>query len=153
MAIIANPRKQFQFRISIPGINPFLVQKVRMPDVEVEVIEHGDTNFDVKTGGRKKVGMLSIEKLAPADGLDDSLWQWIHSIQNTATGGGAFPSQYKSWILIEELSTDGVTSIRRQELEGCWPSKINGIELDRASSGNTIESIDFAVDDIPPPLF
>ena len=56
---VANPRKQFQFGIILPGLDPFLCQKVKSPDLEFEVAEHGDTNFLVKTAGILKVGMVT----------------------------------------------------------------------------------------------
>jgi phage tail-like protein len=150
MAQVANPRKQFQFQVYIPGLNPFLCQKVRMSDVEFDMVEHGDTNFIVKTAGIKKVGNITIEKIAPADSPDQFIWAWVHRIQNTITGGGQLPSQYKETLLIEQYSNDGQTVVQRWEAAGCWPQKINGVEFDRAGSNNTIENIDFCVDDIPP---
>jgi len=146
MAKIANPRKQFQFNISVPGLNPWLAQKVRLPDLEIDMVEHGDTNFIVKTAGIKKTGTLNIEKISPADGIDSYVWDWMRQIQDTDFGGGDLPSNYKVDLIVEQYSNDGVTVIGRWLLIGCWPQKVNGIEYDRTGSNNTVESIDFCVD-------
>lgn len=146
MAQIENPRKQFNFSISIPGLNPFLAQKVTLPDVEVEQVSHGDTNYDVKTGGRLKVGNLSIEKISSATQPDSWFFQWMKAVQNAQLGGGALPIAYKRTIEIVQYSTDGVTVLNRYVYTGVWPAKKNGIELNRMGSENTLESVEFSVD-------
>lgn len=146
-AKVRNPRKAFQFSILIPGLNPFLAQEVTSPDVEFEVAEHGDTNFDVKTAGKKKLSNATISKISPADSLDEFIWQWKNSIQNTRTGGGALPSVYKRNVIIQQLGVDGITVLKIWELEGCWPVKVNGINFNRRSSDNTVESFELSVDE------
>lgn len=146
-AKVQNPRKQFQFRIIIPGMNPFLAQDVKLPDVEFDATEHGDTGYMVKTAGMKKVGMLSVTKICPADSLDTNMRIWGKQIMDTRLGGGAPPSLYKKPILVEELGNDGISVIERHTYSGCWPQKLNGKELSRKSSENTVESIEFCVDE------
>lgn len=146
MAKVDNPRKQFQFTIIIPGLNPFLAQDVKTPDSEFDSVEHGDTGFLVKTAGLKKIGMLSINKICPADDTDKFFKLWQRQILSTDQGGGQLPSQYKRPILIEEYAPDGITVINREMYRGCWPQKLNGKDLNRKGSDNTIESIDLSVD-------
>jgi hypothetical protein len=146
MAQIANPRKQFNFSIFCPGLNPFLAQKVTTPDIEIEEVTHGDTNHDIKTGGRLKVGSLNVDKISPATASDSWVFDWMNTIQNALLGGGALPSIYKRQITIEEYSTDGITVLNTHDYEGAWPKKRNGIELSRTQSENTLQSIEFAVD-------
>lgn len=146
MAQINNPRKVFNFGIFIPGLNPFLAQKVTTPDVEIEEVAHGDTNYDVKTGGRLKVGSLMVEKISSATESDNWIFNWINTIQNARLGGGALPSIYKRTIVVEEYAPDGVTVLNTHTYEGCWPKKRNGVELSRTQSDNTLTSIEFAVD-------
>ncbi len=146
-AKIANPRKQFQFTVIIPGLNPFLAQEVKLPDSEIDIVEHGDTNFMVKTGGMKKVGQLTVNKIKPADSLDTYMKSWQNRIQNTFTGGGQLPSQYKVSVIVEEFGNDGITVIERHQYLGCWPQKRNGVDLSRKGSDNTTESIEFCVDE------
>lgn len=148
MANIANPRKQFNFSIFAAGLNPFLAQKVTIPEMSIDVTEHGDTNFDVKTGGRKKYGSLMIEQIQTATGPDNWVDVWFSQVQDEFLGGGFLPQLYKRTITIEEYSTDGVTIINTHVCYGCWPSKRNGIELNRRGSDNTMKSLEFQVDQI-----
>ncbi len=146
-AKISNPRKSFQFGIFIPGLNPFLAQTVKLPDLELDVVEHGDTNFDVKTAGKQKLGMLSITKISPQADIDRFVWLWIRRIQDTRLGGGLPPSAYKYTAIVEQYGADGISVIHRWEFFGVWPQKVNGIEFSRQASENTIENIDFCVDE------
>lgn len=146
MAKINNPRKAFQFQIYIPGINPFLCQDVTTSDNELVQVEHGDTNYDVKTAGKVKLGNLMVKKICDSTPLDQAVWIWIKRIQNTLTGGGDLPSQYKATIRVDQYAPDGVTTLKSWFYEGCWPTKINGVELSRMKSENTIEDIQFSVD-------
>lgn len=147
MAKVNNPRKHFQFNILVPGLNPFLCQEVKMPDVDYDSTPHGDTNFEVKTAGMKKIGTLQITKICPADAPDRFVWNWFSLIGNTLTGGGALPSVYKKSIIIEQLGPDGFSVLQRWEWHGAWPRKINGVEFSRTSSANTVEVIEFEVDE------
>lgn len=147
MAHVENPRKQFQFTIIIPGMNPFLAQTVKMADVELDSVEHGDTGFSVKTAGMKKIGKLTVDKISPAEAPDVYFRNWQKTIMNTNIGGGLLPSLYKKGLMIEEYSADGITVINRTFYRGAWPQKVNGHELNRKGSDNTIESIEFEVDE------
>lgn len=147
MAKVANPRKQFQFTIIIPGLNPFLAQEVKLPDIDFDNVEHGDTNYLVKTAGMKKIGQLTVNKISPADSIDIFFRAYAQRIQNTLTGGGQLPSQYKVAIIVQEYSNDGVSVIETYTYKGCWPQKINGKDLSRKGSDNTIQSIEFSVDE------
>lgn len=150
MAQIENPRKQFQFSIAIAPftMNPWLAQKVTIPDASVDIVEHGDTNHDIKTGGRVKYTTINIDKLMTTDGSDNYMWDWMASVQDVIIGGGLPPQAYKRVITVTELAEDGQSVINTWILTGCWPSKINGLEFDRQGSDNTIESIEICVDKI-----
>jgi|SRR5882757_460245 len=147
MAHINNPRKQFQFTILIPGLNPFLAQEVDTVDVEFDMAEHGDVGFLVKTAGLKKFGMLKVNKIQQADSTDTFIRDWMRQIFDTQVGGGDLPSNYKVTILVEQYSNDGVTVVERREYRGGWPQKANGVNLSRKGSENTIESIEFCIDE------
>lgn len=149
-AKVNNPRKQFQFNIIIPGLNPFLCQDVKSPDVDFDVAEHGDTNFMVKTAGMKKIGTITLAKISPAEFIDNYFDNWGLLIQNTRTGGGALPQEYKRTIIIEQYANNGITVIKRWICSGCWPSKFNGIDFSRRSSDNTLENIELQVDEVLP---
>lgn len=148
MANIANPRKQFNFSIFAAGLNPFLAQKVTLPELSIDVVEHGDTNFDVKTGGRKKIGAIMIEKISTATGADNWVELWMSQVQDEFLGGGFLPIVYKRTLQVDEFSTDGVTIINQHRCFGCWPSKRNGIELNRRGSDNTLTSIELQTDQV-----
>lgn len=169
-ASIANPHKQFQFQITVGNMDPMLAQKVTLPSPEIDVAEHGDKNHIIKTAGIIKFDTLKIEKISwggnvwSGDGISasqsilpgmtgvtiDNFWKYIHNIQNCYTGGGSLPSEYKTSIVISKYGTDGQTEVGIWRCDGAWPSKINGVELSRVDSENTIESIEFQVDEFRP---
>lgn len=149
MAEKVDPRKKFNYSISIAPdpINPMLAQKVTLPDMDIAVAEHGHTNHNIKTGGRVSFGNLMIEKLLSAKDSDSYMWNWAASVADPLIGGGTIPEIYKKVIIVTELSQDGKTPLNQWICEGCWPSKINGQELDRQSdSDNSIESVEICVD-------
>ena len=148
MAKFANPRKKFTWSIAIipEGINPFLFQKVSLPDADIEKDEHGDTNHSVKTAGRVSYSDMKAEKLMPSNQGDTYLWAWFDSCQSSTIGGGLTPDKYKKTVEVVELAEDGVTVLNRHIAIGVWPCKINGMEFDRNASGNSIESVEFSVD-------
>lgn len=147
MAEVANPHKKFQFSIFLFGMNPFLVQKVTLPDRSVDQIEHGEGNHLVKTGGLLKFSNMMLDKISNASLPENLIWIWISLVQNGTTGGGAIPEIYKKTIQVQKLSTNMAKPIKTWNYVGVWPVKINGVELDRVSSDNTIESIELSVDD------
>lgn len=147
MAKINNPRKEFNFQISIAGLNPFLCQEVKLPDVEFDIATHGDTNYEVKTAGQKKIGQLSITKIFPVDFPDTAIRSWASEIQDQISGGGQTPSQYKRTVIVQEFANDGETVLEQFEYDGVWPQKLNGKQFNRKSSENTTQSIEFCVDE------
>ena len=141
-AKVKNPRKKFLWQIVFVKhpINAFLFQKVGIPEVSIEQVSHGDVNYDVKTAGRVSVGNLTASK------LETWLWDWLMSVQDMLLGGGLTPSQYKETVLINELAEDGVSILNSWTCTGVWPCKVNGQDLDRMSSDNTLEDLEFSVD-------
>jgi phage tail-like protein len=149
-AKVKNPRKSFNWSITFPKhpISSYLAQKVTLPDVEVEQVSHGDTNHDIKTAGRVSVGNLTMEKLCTTSGSDTWLHDWLMSCQDIALGGGNIPSVYKETCVVCELAEDGESILNTYLLDGVWPCKVSGNELDRNSSDNIIEKAEFSVDTI-----
>lgn len=150
MAIIKNPRKQFNFDIQIAPlpINSFLVQQVKIGEVEIEQVMHGDTNHDVKTGGRINHPNITMEKIMTTSGADNFMWDWLKSVQDDVIGGGSVPTIYKRVMTVRELAEDGQSTLNTWVLTGVWPTKISGLDLNRQGSDNTIESIEFSVDNV-----
>lgn len=145
-----NPRKQFNFSIQVipDPINPFSCQRVTLPDIDIDQVEHGEVNGPIKTGGQIKVGNLKIEKLLTTRGSDNYFFNWADSVQSSILGGGVVPDIYKKTIVITEFAEDGRTIINTHTYLGCWPTKINGQSLDRLSSENSIENIELSVDKV-----
>jgi len=150
MAKIENPRKVNLFTIEIIPIpiNPFLFQKVTIPERDIQVATHGDINHDIKTGGRANYGNIMLEKLMVTDGADNYFSDWAASVNDPDIGGGLTPFDYKRIVTITELAEDGTSILNTWVCTGCWPQKINGQELDRMSAENSIESIELCVDKI-----
>lgn len=147
MAKVNNPRKAFQYSISFPKhpINSYLAQKVTLPDIEVEEVTHGDVNRDVKTAGRVSVGSLTIEKLMTTSGSDSWAHDWLMSCQDILLGGGNIPTTYWETVVVNELAEDGVSVLNTWVMGEVWPKKITGLELDRTSSDNSVEKVEFSV--------
>jgi len=148
MANIVNPRKLFQFSIYAPGLSPFLAQEVTIPEESIDVDEHGDTNFNVKTGGKKKIGKLIIQKIMLATLPELWVYNWMNEVQSTSFGGGLLPSIYYKNLTIDEYSVDGITILNTWTLIECWPSNRAAIDLKRAETGNTIERCEFEVNEV-----
>ncbi len=148
MAKVSNPRKSFNFSVQIAQlpINPFLVQEIDDPEVEVEQVTHGDVNYDVKTPGRVKVGNGTMRKLQTTGGADNYMWDWLESCQDAFIGGGLVPDEAKRTFIINDLAEDGTSILNTYTWEGVWPTKINGLQRRRTSSDNSIEVIEFSVD-------
>lgn len=147
-AKVPNPRKDFLFTIILPGLNPFQAQTVKLPDIDLDSVEHGDTNFDIKTAGRKKIGNLTIGQILDATRPESYFKDWAKLIQDQDLGGGELPSLYKRSCIVQEFSSDGVTVLDTHIYDGCWPVKVNGREFNRKGSDNTMESIELSVDKI-----
>lgn len=146
-AQVKNPRKRFLWSLTFikHPINPYLFQMINIPEVFVDEIRHGDTNRDVKTGGRVMVGSMTAEKLETTDGSDTWFWDWLMSVQDLQLGGGLTPSRYWETVLITEHAEDGVSIVNQWIADEVWPMRLNQQELNRMSSDNTIESIEFSV--------
>lgn len=152
-----NPSKQFQFRIAIDSpvgiqrlLNPFQVQEVDEADHENDIDEHGENSHIIKTAGMIKYSNVMISKIQPSTSLDNFVWAWRQYIMSTIDGGGAIPSLYKTQMTIDQLAADNITVISSMLYLGIWPQKINGRNWRRAESGNTIERIEFCVDEAIP---
>lgn len=146
-AKVNNPRKKFLWSIQFTEhpVNTYLFQNVTLPEITIEQVSHGDINRDVKTAGRISVGNLTASKLETTDGSDVWLWAWLNSCQNLTLGGGLVPSEYWTTCIVNELAEDGVSVLNSWICSEVWPTRVNGQELDRMSSDNTIEEIEFSV--------
>ena len=146
-AIVSNPRKKFLFSLEFINypVEPYLFQKCTLPEITIDQVAHGDLNRDVKTAGRVQIGNFTAEKLETTSGSDTWLRSWINSCQDHILGGGLSPLEQWDDIKVTELAEDGRTPIQVWLMHEVWPCKVNGQDLDRMASENTIESIEFSV--------
>lgn len=146
-AKVKNPRKKFLWQIIFAEhpVNSYLFQNVTLPEITIEEVAHGDINRDVKTGGRVTIGTMTAQKLETTSGSDTWLWDWMMSVQDHQLGGGLTPPEYWCTAVVNELAEDGVSVLNSWTLSEVWPTRLNGQELDRMSSDNSIEEIEFSV--------
>lgn len=153
---VKNPKKAFNFRVSIPHapvLPVFSVQEFTSPDLEITPDEHGEGNIVKKTAGLVTIGTAILNRIMPSTGVDPQIisryfWNWAASCQDNMTGGGQPEREYKHNILVHEMGTNGTTVVNTAVLIGAWPTKINGKAFKRAESGNLAEEVEFAVDNI-----
>lgn len=145
-----NAAKVFQFAIEIDGLDQMLVQELKRPEVEVGVVEHGATNYNIKTAGGVAVSAAELRKIKPAVGGDKWAWDWLNKAQNMNTGQGGLASAYKKDIVVKELSPTGST-ISAWLWEGAWVSKIAPSDNKRGNQNeNVIETCTIQVDRVKP---
>ncbi len=146
MANVGNPRKVFMFQVEIDGLNQFECQKFTPPEASVEKVEHGDTNYSVKTPGRFSIDDIVLEKLRAMPNSDMWAWDWLMSAQNPTTGGGQLPSNIKKTIVVRELDSTGLVVINTLQYDGCWVTKVGKSVYDRMSGDNVIETVTISLD-------
>ncbi len=150
MARIDNPRKNFNFdvRVSVPFFNSFTVQECTTPDMDIDVVVHGEANHEIKTGGQVKYTNAKLKGIIDAANSLDWVWLWIRQVQDVMRGGGDLPQQYKKNLYIEYLDVDGQTVLETEIWEGAWPCKLNGKALKRIGSENIMNELEIAIDRI-----
>ena len=148
MPQVANPAKVLNFIIEINGIDSMEVQKVSLPETEIESVEHGGANSKIKTAGMVVIGDCTLEKLKPIPVTGDSAWNWFKQAQDTKKGGGQLSNVYKKIVVIKEMYPNNTATARRWILDGAWIKKISQSDLDRNSSDNIIETCVLSVDDV-----
>jgi len=90
--------KSFKYRLEINGYLSALVQKVKMPKIEIGVSEHagGAQNFLVNEAGMLKFNKITLNNVVPYDGAGREFWwKWLIRVQNPVTGNGMRPRDYK----------------------------------------------------------
>ncbi len=147
-AHVPNARKGFNFKIEINGLDAFECQKVTLPEVEIEGVEHGDTNYKVKTAGQVKVGDIKIEKLKRLPGSDTWAWNWLKQAQNMTTGAGGLASDYKRTVIIKEMTPSGLGTLNKWVCDGCFVKKVSQSDFSRMDSENIIQTVELSVDTI-----
>jgi hypothetical protein len=152
---IPNPRKVFNFRITLPAIgnttvNQMVFQRVQRPKLGIEPVEHGDANYKVKTAGLATFSEAVLEKLKIAEGAEAWVKSWLLSCQDAEVGQGRLAQAYKLNVIFEELGPDNQTVLTIEEWQGCFPTNVEVNDNDRTASENTMESITLSVDRVIP---
>ena len=149
---LVSPRKGFNFQIEFPGwpFENFICQEVTLPNIEIEEVPHSEGNHDIKTGGRVKIDKLTLKNLAPSRNDNPNhnslFWiDWANVVQDIFINGGGEPSDYYRSIIIREVGNDGVSILNVHVYSEVWPSKINGLALNRMASENTVTTVEFSV--------
>ena len=138
---IENPGKSFQFAVLAAGLLNYAVQDVTGLETEFDQVEHGGARSDIKTAGKQKFPNIKLEKLRPIGVGDNWIWDWLEQVKL------GLPQGYKRNIDIVQYANDGITITDLWEVTGVWPVKLNGIELSRTKSENSMESIELSVDE------
>lgn len=146
MPKIANTRKVFNFVVEVDGIDQFEIQKLTLPEIETEAVEHGDVNYKVKTAGMAVIGDMTWEKIKPLPGSDTVLWDWLSQAQSIAQGGGLLAADYKRVVVVKEMDATGQNTVNSYVMTGCWVKKISNSDFDRSSSDNSLETATLSVD-------
>lgn len=141
---VGNARKNFNFKVIMAGVTSFMVQTFTPPEKEIEEVEHGDSNYNVKTPGKASWSNAEMGKLLMVAAPDNAMWQWMLQCQNTTFGVGAALG-FQRQIQVIELGPDNVSTLNTHVIT-CWPSKISYGDKSRVESGeNVIETVTFAV--------
>lgn len=153
---VKNPKKQFNFRVSIPAspiLPVFSIQELTLPDLEISPDEHGEGNTLRKTAGLITIGTATLSRIMPSSEADATaiskfFWNWAASAQDNMTGGGNGESLYMREVLVHEMGVGGTTVINTYVLIDAWPTKINGKQYKRTETGNLVEEVELVVNNI-----
>lgn len=144
MAGVANSAKVFNFAIEIDGIDVFLIQEVKMPEVEIGAVEHGATNYNIKTAGARATSDAELKKIKPVNTLDNSAWSWLTAAQDDETGTGSLG--YKVNIIFKELSPTGAI-LNAYMWIGAWCRKVSTSDFKRGNQNEAvIETVTISID-------
>lgn len=140
-----NATKVFNFAIEINGIDQFLFQDVKVPEIEIGAVEHGATNYNVKTAGGVAVSDAELQKIIPAPQGDSFAWDWLSQAQNMNTGQGGLTEDYYKDVVFKELGPDGST-LNSYLWTGCWVRKIAKSNAKRGKQDeNMLETVTVSV--------
>jgi phage tail-like protein len=137
-----NPIRSYRFAVEIEGVDQFSIQKVTLPEFGMSVVEHGGADRNIKTASKKVIGNATFEKLKSLEGSDRWAYDWV------STAVKALPTVYKRNIVVKELANDGLLTVNRWLLEGCFVVNVSHSDLDRMADANHIQTVELSVDDI-----
>ena len=145
MSLIGKVVKSFNFVLEIDGAPKFSMQKVTLPEIEIEETLHSAGSYEEKTPGRLKVSDLVCEKfMAYGDPTENWAWEWLLQVQNYELGNLVPANTAKNARLIA-YQDDALTIAKIYELGKIWPKKIATGDFDKTSSDNVMETVTFSV--------
>lgn len=146
LATPVNPRKKYPWIVEFEGLEPALVQRVKLPVISVDSVEHGSSNILVKTGSMVKFADIELNKLMFMDKNENWAYDWLRQVSDPETGTMGVPSDYKrnGYIIFQNPDLD--TILEKWQVVGCWPKEIEKDELDKTSSEDMIERVVLSCD-------
>ena len=146
LATPVNPRKKFPWSVEFEGLEPALVQRIKIPVISVDSVEHGSSNILVKTGSMVKIADIELNKLMFMDKNENWAYDWLRQVSNPETGTMGVPSEYKRNGYIILQNPDLETILEKWQVVGCWPKEIEKDELDKTSSEDLVERVVLSCD-------
>jgi T4-like virus tail tube protein gp19 len=145
-----NATKVFNFAIEINGIDQFLIQDVKVPEVEIGAVEHGASNYNVKTAGGVATSDAELQKIVPAPGGDRWAWDWLMKAQDPNNETGGLTEDYYKDIVFKELSPSGAT-LNSDLWIGSWVRKVSKSNYKRGKQDeNVIQTVTISVNRVKP---
>ena len=120
------------FRVEVEGLPIGLFQEVKLPTVEVAVIEYnyGESKSPQKRPGHVKYGNITLKR---GYNLDRTLAQWVEAV-------AAGKPERKSMSFIQ-LDEEGNETMRWNAYR-CWPSKWNGPGMEGSKDEIAVEEVE-----------
>lgn len=146
--MLGNPLNTFSWKILLFGLNPLSeieVQKVKVPELEIEELEVGAGVYNEKFPGKLKVSDLECENLKVGiTGQLDPVYQWLTSCQDFRFGSQP-PMVYRKKGQLFLKAPDLLSNLKIWEFSSVWPKKISLPELDLKANELYLEKITFSV--------
>ncbi len=144
MTKIANPLKNYLYRIAMNGFDQALVQSIEIGEFEFSENLHGDGISDIKTPGRLKYGDIIMEKLVPIGLPDPTMWTWF------ITAFAGLATAVKRDFQIIQLSAENGAPVRIWQVEGAWIKKYKPSKIGDQEDSNAIDTVTIACDKVYP---
>ena len=127
-----DPKKVFNFVVEFEGLDSMHVQEAKIPDTEMESVEHGAGDYKVKTPGMKIVGDIELKKLRVNGVADSWAWDWMESARSKTS------NDFKKTLVLRELNIDESGTTDGWMFKGAWVKKISVDSYKRLNSDNII---------------
>ena len=142
-----NPRQKNKFSVLIEGLESALVFSVQIPPVEVVTEEYcgGGETQDTKYAQRLKFGDVILNKIMPANEIEDWAWTWLTTVIDPETAQVMSPSEYKKDIEILHMSPLDIP-LQSWMVFGAFPKKIGYPEQSAEDFDKIIQQVILSCD-------